>query len=111
MVVPFVCSAAQGTAPIVALFLSHWPPLLPPIVRRLSSPLATNTPGPLRAIIHKIWLSNSFSIVGPLGRALQAMRRLGWQQFGGWWEWKLPDGQGIVQLHNEYSEATGRTQA
>ena len=37
-------------------------------------------------------------VTGPLGRALQKFRKLGWQPLMGWWKWTYPGAHAPVNL-------------
>ena len=37
-------------------------------------------------------------VTGPLGRALQEFRKLGWQPLAGWWKWTYPGAHAPVNL-------------
>ena len=57
------------------------------------------TPAPQRAAIHNICLhKDAQRCVGPVGRALRTMQRLGWERGDEWWEWRVP-GIGMLRFH------------
>ena len=65
-------------------------------------------PGTAQTVAQAIWEgTQSLKPAGPLGRALQEFRRLGWHNNRGWWQWSLPHSATVVHLVHapkEYEE-------
>ena len=56
-------------------------------------------PGTARTVAQAIWEGmQSPKPTGPLGRALQEFRWLGWCNMRGWWQWSLPYSATVVHL-------------
>ena len=52
-----------------------------------------------QTIIQAIWEAvPTPKVTGPLGRALQEFRKLGWQPLMGWWKWTYPGAHAPVNL-------------
>ena len=57
------------------------------------------TRGTPQTIIQAIWEAvPTPKVTGPLGRALQEFRKLGWQLLTGWWQWTYPGTHAQVSL-------------